>query len=270
MQNPQVVLPFEPSPLRHDAHITKDMPDGFDQFASQFDARRGKAREDEIRALHDLLYSEDTVLDVGGGTGRYAAPLSALGHRMTVIDRSRGMLMEASKKVLLCVQGDTAWLPFKNEAFDAVLFVEMLHLVEDWTKAIHEMGRVTPGPIAAVVREREPDHRRIYLETRAEMGMSTGRLDEGVLALCRMLSPSVTREVWKTEERVDLEERIRLLESQATQLGEPVHPEVARTAVAKIVEAYGSSMVTQTETVKVAMWHARDFRGFTPPVVNSR
>ena len=82
-----------------------------------------------------------------------------------------------------------------------------------------------------------------------------------------MLSPKVVREVWMTEERVDLEERIRLLESQATQLGEPVHPEVARATVAKIVDAYGSHLVTQTETVRIAMWHARDFRRFIPPVV---
>lgn len=247
------------------------MPTGFDVWAPQFDGWRGPADLREIEAIHELLGGARRVLDAGGGTGRYAEPLVRLGHRLTLFDRSQPMMKEASKKGLVSlVRGDATRLPFSNGSFDGVLFVEMLHLVNDWARAVHEMGRVAVGPIVAVVRERVPDHRKVYLKTRTEMGMPTGKLDEGVRALVRMLPPLEVREVWRTQKRVDLEEPIRSQESQAAKLGEPLFPEVARAALSKVVRKYGSTTVDQVETVEVARWEAGAFQSFTPPPVPHR
>lgn len=237
------------------------MPTGFDVWASQFDGWRGPPRAEEIDAILDFLEGRTKVLDVGGGTGRYALPLVQRGHQLTLLDRSGGMLREAAKKGLgRVVKGDASRLPFSDVSFEAVLFVEMLHLVRDWVGAVREMGRVTSGPAVAVIREREPDHRRIMIETRAEMLGPLGLLDEGVRALCRMLPPGSIRTVWSTEKRVDLVEPMRAQEMSAVRLGEPQHPEVVEAALAKVVKAYGSTEVLQVETVRVAKWEAGAFR----------
>ncbi|MDE1820634.1 MAG: class I SAM-dependent methyltransferase [Euryarchaeota archaeon] len=241
------------------------MTRGFDLWATQFDGWRGPAKPEEIDALHEILGESLTLLDVGGGTGRYADPLARLGHHPTIFDRSGPMMWEARKKRLdRLVRGDASRLPMRDGSFDAVLFVEMLHLVPDWVGAVHEMGRVGSDKVVAVIREREPDHRRILLETRAEMGMPTGLLDEGVRALVKMIRPKEVRTAWTTRTKVDLVEPMRRQEVQAGNLGEPRFPDVVQAAIAKVVEAYGSTKVEQVETGKVALWDPASFRSFTP------
>lgn len=239
------------------------MPNAFDEWAPKFDGWRGPAKESEVLALDELLPPGDDLLDVGGGTGRYALALAQRGHRVTILDRSIGMMKEAEKKgVVRTVLGNASHLPFQDRAFPAVLFVEMLHLVDDWVGAVHEMGRVSAGAVVALLRERAPDQRKIYLETRAELGFPTGRLDEGVRALYRMLPPESVREVWQTRTMVDLEERMRGLESQAPGAAPPG---VLESAVAKARRELGSTVVEQAEAVKVARWPGSALRAFEPP-----
>ena len=71
---------------------------------------------------------------------------------MAVLDRSRGMLVQAKGKGLThTIRGDAARMPFRGGAFDGAFFVLLLHLVNDWVGAIHEVGRVTRGPVAAIL-----------------------------------------------------------------------------------------------------------------------
>jgi SAM-dependent methyltransferase len=233
----------------------------YDDEAAFFDGWRGLPGDDEVAGLLDLLHGRRSVLDVGGGTGRYALPLAQAGHVLTLADRSRGMLQQAHRKGLdRLVRADAADLPFGDRRFDAVLFVETLHLWKDWAGGVREMGRVTDGPVVAVIKERVPDPRKIYLETRTEMGHPTGLLDEGVRAFYRMLPPETVREVRVTRREVDFEEVIGGIEKQ----GHP-EPGVHEEAIRRVRGRFGSTRVEQVETVKLARWSSGALRAFRPP-----
>jgi SAM-dependent methyltransferase len=128
------------------------------------------------------------LLDVGGGTGNYAAALRDEGWDPVVCDRSPDMLARAAAKGLETVPADAQELPFADASFDALICVSMLHHVEDQPRALAEQRRVLrPGGRGALmVFTREDIEHAWYLDyfpsTRAWMDASHQRRDE-LLAL---------------------------------------------------------------------------------------
>jgi SAM-dependent methyltransferase len=124
------------------------------------------------------------LLDVGGGTGNYAAALRDEGWDPVVCDRSPDMLARAAGKGLESVEADAQSLPFEDASFDALICVSMLHHVEDRPRALAEQRRVLrPGGRGALmVFTREDIERAWYLDyfpsTRAWMEASHPRVDE--------------------------------------------------------------------------------------------
>ena len=87
-----------------------------------------------IRPVEDgrlaaLLAAEpgQMVLDVGGGTGRYARLLDESGVRVIVCDASPGMTRQAQAKGLSAVLCDVTRLPFADGSADRVLVVDAFH-----------------------------------------------------------------------------------------------------------------------------------------------
>ena len=119
-----------------------------------------------LRALHDHLPPPPaTILDVGGGPGRYAIALAECGYAVTLVDLARGCLelarvkaAETGVELAGYVQGTVLDLArFSAETYDAVLMLGPLyHLftLEDRRQAVREAARVLrPGGIvvAAVI-----------------------------------------------------------------------------------------------------------------------
>ena len=124
-------------------------------------------------------------LELGIGTGRIALPIALLGRNYTGVDISEGMVERLEAKLrdsswreevlpwgtlpdedsaqeytvqrftlsekpasMRLVMADITALPFKSAAFDIVIVVHVLHLVENWQQAIEEALRVLrPGGI---------------------------------------------------------------------------------------------------------------------------
>ena len=82
------------------------------------------------------------LLDVGGGTGNYAAALRDEGWHPTVLDPSPQMREVAALKGLSVIAGEATSLPFSDASFDAVTLISMLHQVQDWRQALSEARRV--------------------------------------------------------------------------------------------------------------------------------
>lgn len=124
------------------------------------------------------------LLDVGGGTGNYAAALRDEGWDVVVSDRSPGMLARAAAKGLATVEADAQSLPFGDASFDAVMCVCMLHHVDDQARALAEQRRVLRphgrGALMAFAREDIADawYLEYFPSTRAWMDASHPPLAE--------------------------------------------------------------------------------------------
>jgi SAM-dependent methyltransferase len=138
----------------------------FDRVARQYDATRGLSPEvsaqvgDGIAAIvrtfaaaeeagrvdaraTALAGSKGTgstprVLEVGIGTGRIAVPLERAGVEVFGVDIAREMLaqLHAKRPGLPVARAVADGLPFGRAAFDAALFVHILHLVPDARAAL--------------------------------------------------------------------------------------------------------------------------------------
>ncbi len=97
------------------------------------------------------------LLDIGGGTGNYAAALTEDGWRPLVLDRSPQMLAHAEAKGLATMRADATALPFAENSFDAVMLVSMIHHVDAPEQALAEAHRVLRpgGRFALMVFTRE-------------------------------------------------------------------------------------------------------------------
>jgi ubiquinone/menaquinone biosynthesis C-methylase UbiE len=82
------------------------------------------------------------LLDVGCGTGAYAAGLAALGWDYTGVDASEDMLRRARAKGATVIQADAGALPFEDASFDAVISVCTNTDLDDVAAAVHEVARV--------------------------------------------------------------------------------------------------------------------------------
>jgi ubiquinone/menaquinone biosynthesis C-methylase UbiE len=128
------------------------LPDYGNQ-ARRYDETRG-ASPSVLAPLREALANAPgpRLLDVGGGTGNYAAALREEGWQPVVCDRSPDMLARAAAKGLETVEADAQALPFADDSFDAVMCVSMLHHVDDRPRALAEQRRVLrPGGRGALM-----------------------------------------------------------------------------------------------------------------------
>ncbi len=108
-----------------------------------------------VNALFGLIDSDTTVLDVGGGAGRFALPIATRARHVTVIepsDEAVGMLQERAAEAGLSniTAVSERWEDADVEAADLVLCSLVLHHVPEGAAFITKMqGRAT-GRIAVI------------------------------------------------------------------------------------------------------------------------
>jgi ubiquinone/menaquinone biosynthesis C-methylase UbiE len=92
-----------------------------------------------------LLNPETHVLDIGCGTGNYAAALqAATGCRVSGIDPAANMLDRARGAAVweALEQGSAERLPFADRSFDLVMSTDVIHHVRDRNAFFREAARV--------------------------------------------------------------------------------------------------------------------------------
>jgi SAM-dependent methyltransferase len=107
------------------------------------------------------ITAEDTLLDIGPGTGTFLARLSAAGHTapLAALDSSAESAATCARiPGVHAVRGDACHLPFPNASFDVVTARHMLYHLDDPAEAVLEARRVlrTGGRFAAVVNRESP------------------------------------------------------------------------------------------------------------------
>ena len=142
--------------------------DHFNLIARWYDRLIRPAEDGRLAAL---LAAEpgQMVLDVGGGTGRYARMLADSGARVIICDASMGMARQAQAKGLSVVLCDVTSLPFADGSADRVLVVDAFHhfvapspeLAQP--AAAHELLRALAPGGRMVVEEPDVTHRSVKL-----------------------------------------------------------------------------------------------------------
>jgi ubiquinone/menaquinone biosynthesis C-methylase UbiE len=112
------------------------------------------------------------ALEIGAGTGRFAAPL---GIRYG-LEPAKAMAEIAKKRGIQMVLGVAELLPFKRQSFDLVLIVAALSLFKDPIQALSEAtGVLKPGgQIVIGILDRSSLHGDYY-----ESGKKEGRFSSG-------------------------------------------------------------------------------------------
>jgi SAM-dependent methyltransferase len=113
----------------------------FDIQSDRYDAwfqDHAFAYESELQAIRELLPRGGTGLEVGVGSGLFAAPLGIT----QGIDPSSAMLQKARQRGIDVVQGVAENLPYKDAEFDFVLMVTTVCFLDDLELAFREILRV--------------------------------------------------------------------------------------------------------------------------------
>jgi SAM-dependent methyltransferase len=167
-----------PPPSEHSISTYED----YSRAAADYDASRvAVGIEIVLGALQagGIAPATAHVLDLGCGTGAYAAALAPHLGRMTLLDASEGMLAEAEATLAglddTCPyevhEGSLLDLPFGAGAFDAVVVNQVLHHLGDeeggaWTghtTVLAEVARVLrPGGVLVVNTCSQTQLRRAY------------------------------------------------------------------------------------------------------------
>ncbi|MHB1295652.1 MAG: class I SAM-dependent methyltransferase [Anaerolineae bacterium] len=141
----------------------------------------------------------ERALDVGTGTGHFAAALAARGLEVVGLDASEAMLAVARARsaAVTWQRGQAEALPFGDGAFPLVLSVTALEFMRDPALALDEMCRVTApgGRMVVAVLNRESAWGRMYTENARESGSPFRGAhlytpDEFVAALSRFGRPT--------------------------------------------------------------------------------
>ncbi len=137
----------------------------FDRAPDRYDAwfdRNPSAYESEVEALRALLPDRGKGLEIGVGTGRFAAPLGV----RVGLDPSRAMADFARRRGIDVHVGAAEALPFADRSFDYILMATVLCFVRDIPAALREAWRVLHfGGVIAIgmVDKASPSGRR-YIE----------------------------------------------------------------------------------------------------------
>jgi SAM-dependent methyltransferase len=119
----------------------------------------------ELLAVRALLPVEGKGLEIGVGTGRFAAPLGIeIG-----LDPAAAMLARARQRGIRVVQGIAEALPFADHCFDYALMVVVLSFLGDAAAGLAEIRRVlNPGGSLVIGSiDKDSPSGRAYLARRA-------------------------------------------------------------------------------------------------------
>jgi len=109
----------------------------FERYANRYEEwfiRNAFAYQSELQAIKVLMPLCGVGMEIGVGTGRFAAPLGI----KIGIEPSEAMRKIASEKGIEVIDGVAEDLPFENERFDFALMVTTICFLDDIETSFRE------------------------------------------------------------------------------------------------------------------------------------
>jgi SAM-dependent methyltransferase len=145
--------------------MTKTAP--FDEQAIDYDAWFEKYPDlylAELEAVRSFIPVVGSGVEIGVGTGRFAAPLGiAIG-----VEPAPRMAEKARQRGIVVVDGIAEALPFADDSFDFAVMVTVICFLDDVTKAFREAFRILKpkGTLVIGFIDRESELGRHYSQKR--------------------------------------------------------------------------------------------------------
>ena len=246
------------------------MADSFGRVAGIYDATRwagipAEIMEKLLNTMRERFAGCRTILDIGTGTGRFAAYFNDSGFNVVGIDVSLSMMAKArEKKLRNLVRTDAHRLPFRDRTFDGAIMIHVLHLVHDWVQVVREVGRVTRKVIVAEVEGGEGfSPRSRYLELRKEMGYPLDRLNDGEAGLRRIVPPANVKSVGDCWSDVDVHEEIDSFNRRKSSVSWSIPAEVNSSIIQRLHSENQEKTIRRREIVEVVCWDPESLRNVT-------
>jgi ubiquinone/menaquinone biosynthesis C-methylase UbiE len=128
----------------------------FNHSALEYDdwfVRNEMAYRSELAAVKAILPPGGRSLEIGVGTGRFAAPLGI----EVGVEPAKAMAAIARKRGIKVLEAYAEELPFEDESFDFVLMVTVLCFLADPFRALREATRVLKPRGRLIIGMIDPD-----------------------------------------------------------------------------------------------------------------
>lgn len=241
----------------------------FDHVAGIYDATRWagvppKVMRRILVAMKEALKDCQLILDVGVGTGRFAQFFRETGFDVVGIDISLSMMAQAKAKgVIDLVRADAHHLPFRDLSFDGSIMVHVIHLMRDWARVIHEVGRITKRVLVSEAGDVEGfSPRQRYLELRTEMGYPLDRLNDGEVALRKLVKPRSVVSASDYWSDVDATEEITAFEKRRSSVMWDVPEEVHSRIMERLHQENKGKTHSRHDVAEVVAWDPASLRDF--------
>lgn len=144
-----------------------DDTDAFETRTEQYEAwfeENEPTYRSELRALEGYVSAEDRALEIGVGSGRFAAPLGI----DDGVDPAIPMLRRARNRGISVTRGVAERLPYRSDAFEVALIVTTICFVDDIDTTLREVRRVleTEGRLVLGYIDRESEYGQHYLDVK--------------------------------------------------------------------------------------------------------
>lgn len=141
----------------------------FDRQAAEYDAwfeKNNRLYQAELEALQAFIPTTGQGVEIGVGTGRFAAPLGI----SVGVEPSLQMAALARQQGIEVLEGQAEALPFADNSFDFAVMVTVICFIDDVFKAFLEAWRILKprGTLVVGFIDRESELGRIYNQKKGQ------------------------------------------------------------------------------------------------------
>jgi len=234
----------------------------FDRVADIYDSTRSLPPEIMDEVVEALAWNLEkkgcrSILDAGVGTGRFALPLQSQGFTVIGIDISPAMLARAQTKLVKNLAfGDLRRMPFRDESFDASLFIHVFHLIREVHQGLAELKRVSRKALFSVVAIFPPQVSLTDLYEKRLLESGWPEIHPGLHErdLVKVIPPTETESiVTYTEERA-ADDALRLLNQRVYSSLWEVPDELHKSIMAELRAQYAGKTLSSTRELQICVW----------------